>query len=63
MSLFLYFYRDSNLWMVILVGIMIYAVSMFVLRFFKRSDWDLLKAAVNIRQPVSPDSPNSPHDS
>jgi O-antigen/teichoic acid export membrane protein len=59
MSLFLYFYRDHNIWLVMLVGSVIYAVSLLVLRFFQRSDWDLFKAAINIRKTLTPDSSNN----
>lgn len=56
MCLFLYFYKDHNLWLVMGGGAAIYAAGLLVLRFFQRSDWDLLKAAVNIKQSVAPDS-------
>lgn len=55
MAMFVYFYNDRNLYLVIAVGGLIYGVTLFVLRFFERSDWDLLKSAVNIKKPVTPE--------
>jgi O-antigen/teichoic acid export membrane protein len=54
MGAFVYAFRDHNLWLVIAVSGGIYGASLLILGFFQRSDWELFKAAVNIRQRVGP---------
>jgi O-antigen/teichoic acid export membrane protein len=54
MSLFIYFYKDHNLWLVIGLGGAIYAGVLSLLRFFLRSDWELFKTAINLKKSVTP---------
>lgn len=55
MSMFVYFYQDRNLWLVMAVAGMIYAVTLLVLRFFEKADWDLLKSAVSVKKTITPE--------
>ncbi len=41
-----------NLWLTIAVAGLVYAFTLFVLKFFSREDWELFKAAVNVRKPI-----------
>ncbi len=57
MSLIVVLIRDKNLWLAIVAGGIVYAVSLLILRFFRRSDWELLKTAVDIRKPINLEAP------
>jgi len=60
MAVFLYAFRDQNVWLVIAAGGVVYFASLYIMRFFRPSDWVLVSAAVNIRKPINPDDPTYP---
>ncbi|OGE81197.1 MAG: hypothetical protein A3H72_00555 [Candidatus Doudnabacteria bacterium RIFCSPLOWO2_02_FULL_48_8] len=52
MAVALILLAGRNVWLLIAVGALAYSVSLLLLKFFHRQDWDLFKAAVNIRKSV-----------
>lgn len=54
MGLGIYFLPDINVWIKVVAGGLIYSVLLFLLKFFKREDWNLFVSAVNIRKEVNP---------
>lgn len=46
-----------NLWLLILIGGLVYAASLLVIGFFRRADWELLKSSINFRQKIEVDVP------
>ncbi len=54
MGLGLYYLKNNNLWLLIVLGGVIYAVALAALRFFQRHDWELLKASINFRRKIEP---------
>ncbi|MGE5297941.1 MAG: flippase [Acidobacteriaceae bacterium] len=57
MSLAIWLARSMNVWIVILVGGVVYAVCLLLLKFFHRQDWELFKNAANIRKELNPEEP------
>ncbi|MEO8065979.1 MAG: flippase [Candidatus Doudnabacteria bacterium] len=57
MGFSLYFFRDSNLWLLIGLGGVIYALALILLQFFHKEDTDLLKASFNFTKKIEPDIP------
>lgn len=57
MGFAIYYFRDRNLWLLIGLGGLLYFVTLVATRFFKRHDWELLKASINFRQKIGPDVP------
>jgi len=57
MGLALVYFKQHNLWILILGGGIIYSISLLALRFFTRHDFEILKAAVNFRKKLAPDLP------
>jgi O-antigen/teichoic acid export membrane protein len=55
MGLFVYFFKSHNLWVVIMIAGVIYATGLFVLKFFRPTDWDLFKSALNLRKTLTPE--------
>ncbi|HYC80112.1 MAG TPA: polysaccharide biosynthesis C-terminal domain-containing protein, partial [Candidatus Binatia bacterium] len=55
MGAFLFVFQAHNLWIVIALGGLIYATSLFILGFFHKSDWELFKAAVNVKKELNPE--------
>jgi O-antigen/teichoic acid export membrane protein len=51
------FLRDKNLWLAIGAGAAVYSTVLLFLRFFHKADWELLKAAVDIRKPINLETP------
>lgn len=60
MSLFIYFFKDHNLWLVIALGALIYGGGLLLLRFFHRSDLELFKGAINLKKSVTPTNTPTP---
>ncbi|MBX4187910.1 MAG: flippase [Candidatus Doudnabacteria bacterium] len=59
MAAFLYVFKGQNTLIVVGVAAVIYAISLFVLRFFRGSDLILLKAALSVKKTVTTESPNT----
>lgn len=59
MAAVLYFSPIKSLWVEVLLGGLVYAIVLLILRFFHREDWELLKAALNVRKNVYPAPPAS----
>jgi O-antigen/teichoic acid export membrane protein len=57
MGSFVYLFQDRNLWLVIALGGLIYATALVVLQFFRRSDWELFKAAISIKKQATSEPP------
>jgi len=53
----IYYFSNHNLYLLIVLGALLYALSLAILGFFRREDWELVKAAINFRQRVEPDIP------
>ncbi|HYE22249.1 MAG TPA: flippase [Verrucomicrobiae bacterium] len=53
MAAFILAFKNHNVWFVIALSGIIYGLGLLVLKFFRRSDWELLKAAINIKREVS----------
>jgi len=47
MGLVIYYLQNYNLWLLIGLGGLVYMVTLFVLQFFRREDWELLKASIS----------------
>jgi O-antigen/teichoic acid export membrane protein len=52
----IYYFRAHNLWLLVGLGGIIYAISLLALRFFEPHDWELLRAAINFRKKLEPDN-------
>lgn len=52
MAFGLYIFRAQSVWALLIIGGVFYIVALLVLRFFNRSDWELFKAAIDIRKSV-----------
>lgn len=52
MAAVLFLFSGRNVWFSIVLGAAVYGVALLMLRFFHRDDWELFKAAVNIRKPI-----------
>ncbi|HEV8601652.1 MAG TPA: flippase [Patescibacteria group bacterium] len=46
--------EDRNIWLIMALSGICYTALLLLLRFFKTEDWELLKAAINIRKPINP---------
>lgn len=55
MGIFVYIFRDSNLIGVIAVAGVIYVTALFILKFFRPTDWELFKSAMNLRKTLTPE--------
>ncbi|MBI4049193.1 MAG: flippase [Candidatus Doudnabacteria bacterium] len=47
------FLKETNLWLAILGGAVVYGLVLLGQKFFQRSDWELFKAAIDIRKPAA----------
>lgn len=57
MGMALYYFVHLNVWILIVLGGVVYAAALISLGFFNRADWELLKASINFRQKTEPDIP------
>jgi O-antigen/teichoic acid export membrane protein len=57
MGLAVYYFRNHNLWLVIAIGGIVYALTLLVIRFFRREDWELLRISLDFRKKIEPDIP------
>lgn len=57
MALVVVYLKDSNLWLVIASSALAYAITLILIRFFRREDWELFKTAIDIRKPVNLETP------
>lgn len=51
------FLDQHSVWLAIAAGGIVYCIALFVLRFFEKSDWELFRAAADIRKPLNVDTP------
>lgn len=56
MAMMIWLLMELNVWLLVAMGGAVYALVLLMLKFFQRSDWDLLLAAIDIRKPVPSDS-------
>jgi O-antigen/teichoic acid export membrane protein len=52
MGMVIYFFFDMNMWLLIGLGGLVYAVALVSLKFFQPGDWELLKASISFRKKV-----------
>ncbi len=48
---------DLEIWLVIAIAGIVYTAALLLIKFFHREDFELLKAAVSFKKPVTPDGP------
>ncbi|MBX4191197.1 MAG: flippase [Candidatus Doudnabacteria bacterium] len=47
-----YVFRDSNFFLILAIGGLVYVTSLLLLRFFEKEEWQLFKDTINIRKKV-----------
>lgn len=55
MSLAIYLLKGNSLFIILPTAIAVYGACLLVLRFFHREDWELFRAAVDVRKELNPD--------
>lgn len=57
MAIAVIYLRGYNLWLAIIAGAAVYAISLLLFGFFKKEDWLLFKTAIDIRKPINLETP------
>ncbi len=52
MAAVLYYFRHSNVWLLVGLGGLVYTSTLISLRFLRKEDWELIKTSINVRKKV-----------